>query len=488
MMSLKKTILTAIAVFFLAVLVHAEIIFLKDGRLLHVKILSGDEQGIAVERLDNGGKLFIRWELLREEDRTRLRVEYGLEDDASGADLLMPGHRIHVRKGDYYDGLIVEEDQNQVVLLRENGRTTYKREAIRRIEERDVSVFDVYDSEELYQQKLAEIQPVEGDVVSHFEMARYATQVFMYHEAIGHYVAVRDADPEYKADYIENQLKRLEVLDRNKELRDAIKVAERAGRQHRYAECLGYFDEILAVSDLDETLKEEVQKKKERFEKKRLKYYSQLVVRDYHREVRKRIKKLASSRDIRSKDPEKTLTIQKAMSYVRQQLHKDIVQAIADKYELDPKKEVEVMWKDRKTRVKYTATYGSGTFIVERAGGGAGGGRQAANNQQVQNLLERLRNQRRGGNQQQPQQAQQPKLVTRDEWWQQSDSVQRDFFLRAYYAEHGGQMQIVSTAWRPCPTCGGTGTIKQLGAQGAMVKVTCPRSHGLKGDKLVYYR
>ncbi len=489
MRNLSKALLSCLLVLVFALALKAEIIFLKDGRLLHVKVLSGDERGIAVERLDNGGKLFLRWEHLREQDRKRLRIEFGLDDDDSGIDLMMPGHRLHARKGDYQDGLIVEETQDKVVLMREGGRVEYLRAAIRRIEERQVSVFDVYTPEELYQQRLGEIQPVDGDVVGHFEMARWATKVEVYHEAIGHYLKVREADPEYKSEYIDNQMKRLEILDRNKELRAAIRTAERAGYRNRFAECLAYFDEILAVSGLDPQLKQEVEKKRERFVKRRWKYYSEEVVKTYHREVRKRLKALAQSKDIRSTNAEEALSVQKAMSYCRSQLHKDIVEDIAKKFELDPKKEVEEMWKNRKFNIKLSGTYGSGTFIVESAGGGNTGGLQEGQlNRRIQEARERLERSLRGGEQNQQQQAAPPKLISKDEWWVQADSVQREFFLRAYYAEHCGQMQIISTSWRACQTCGGTGSIKQLGAQGGFVKVTCPRSHGLKGDKVVYYR
>ena len=48
----------------LAGAVKAEVITLRDGRVLHVKVLSGDDRGVEVQRLDNHGKLFIRWPLL----------------------------------------------------------------------------------------------------------------------------------------------------------------------------------------------------------------------------------------------------------------------------------------------------------------------------------------------------------------------------------------------------------------------------------------
>ena len=469
--------------------VHAEIIFLKDGRLLHVKVVSGDETGIQVVRLDNHGKLFIRWELLREEDRKRLRIRFGLEDDDSGADLLMDGHRVFVRRGDYYDGLIEERKQDQIVLRRQDGLMHLRNEAVLRVEERPVSVFEVYTPEELYQQRAEGLAPADDDVVGQLELAKWATKVGLYGKALEHYLKITAADPEYKADFIANQVKRLKVLDRNKELREAIRTAEKAGFAHRYPECLAYFDEILNAPGLDQTLRREVEKKKQRFLKRRWKYYSQLIVRDYHRQVSRRIKKMAASKDIHSRDKKKQLTITSAMNFVRSQLHKDIIAWLAERYELDPKKEVEEMWKNRKSKIKRSATYGSGTFIVEGKKGGRGASGTGAQNRALQEALDRLRRRQSGGNNQPtaaPQRQRKP--LTKDEWWKKADSVQRAFFLKAYFAEKSGHMEVVSTSWRICPTCGGTGYIKILGMQGGLVKTPCPRSQGLKGDKLVYYR
>lgn len=487
MNKLTTALLVMVVAGFLAAEAKAEIIFLKDGRLLHVKVVNGDEVGIQIERLDNHGKLFIRWDLLREEDRLRLRIRFGLEDDNSGADLQMDGHRVFVRRGDYYDGLIEARDQKQISLRRQDGVMYLLNAAVLRIEERPVSVFEVYTPEELYKQRADEFLPEDDDVIGHIELAKWATKVGLYSEALIHYTKITEADPEYKRDFVENQVKRLEILDKNKEFLDAVRAAEKAGLAHKYPECMAYFDEILAAPGLDKTLKKEVLKKKLRFEKRRWKYYSQIVVRDYHREVVKRIKKLSSSKDIRHRDKKKRLTLSSAMNLVRSQLHKEIVTHLSERYELDPKKEVEEMWKNRKTRMKRSATYGSGTFIVEGKKGGKGAGGE---NKQLQEAMQRLAQRARGGRggQQQPQEAKKPKLVSKEGWWQGADSVQRSFFLRAYYAEKAGQMEVISVSWRTCPTCGGAGHIKELGAQGGYVKVTCPRSQGLAGDKLVYYR
>lgn len=484
-----KKLMTLLAALVLVVSAHADMIFLKDGRFMHVKVVEHDERGITVKRLDTGGRLFVRWDLLREDDRKRLRIEFGYEEDESDADLRIQGHRVYVRRGDYYDGLVVSdpEDQERIVLRHEGKEFQFVRSAIRRMEEREISVFDVYTSEELYQQKLAELQPDDSYPESHFEMARWATKIGMYAEALHHYTKFSELEPEEKAEYVANQKKRLEILDAQKEIRDAIKLAERQGRRHRYTECLGYLDEVLAVPNLDKGLRADVEAKKKKFEKRRWKHFAEIVEKQYHRLVTKKINKLARSRDIRSRDDEKKLTIDKAMSYLRSEMHKEIVEELAKKYELDPKKEVEKMWEERKSRGKRTASYGAGTFIVEK---GKGRGRQRKQDQRVQELLERFRQRGGRGGQQggAGNQPKQPPLPTKDQWWSGVDAVTRSFWMRAYYAEKSGKMEVTNVITRPCPECGGTGSIKEVGNEGQVVRLTCPRSQGLKGDRVVTYR
>jgi hypothetical protein len=450
-----------------------------------VKVISGDEKGVSIERLDNGGKLFIRWELLRNEDARRLRIGFGLEDDNSGADLIMAGHRVHVKKGNYYDGLVLANpSQDRVIILQQSGELNLPRTSILRIEERQVSSFDVYTPEELYKPRFDESGPEDDDVEANFEMAKWATKIGVYHEALIHYAKITETDPEFNKAFVANQIARLEVLDRNKEILNAIRAAEKEGYAHKYSTCLSYFDEILAAPGLDKALQKVVEKKKKKFIRRREKHFTRIVILDYHREVNKRIKAIATNKDIRSKDEEKQLTVDKAMQMIRSKLHKEIVKDIAAKYELDEKKEVEKWWDERKARFRKTASYGSGAFIVDggrranKGGAGAAGGA-------LSDYIKRLKGNNKnnpGGNA-----APEVKLITKDQWWLKADSIQRMFFLRAFYAEKSGKMIVDSTSLRPCGTCGSTGSIKKLGAQGGFVKVTCPRCQGLRGDKVVHY-
>lgn len=488
-MNLRTTLFTILAAALLALVAHAEIIFFKDGRMMQVEVVTGDERGIEVRRLDTQGRIFVRWNLLREEDRKRLRIRFGLQEDDSDADLIMDGHRVFVRKGDYYDGLVMKDDQEQLILRTASREMTFLRAAIRRVEEREVSVFDVYTEQELYDRRLTEVKPSETDVAGQFEMARWATKVSMFEKAIVHFGKVSQADPTYRTEYVANQVERLDVLRRNKAVTDGMKEAERAARRHRYEECFGILDTVVAAPDIAPSLKVQIKQLREKFEKRRWEHFRTLISREYQREAIKRIDAIARSRDIRARDKEKRMTIDKAMNHVRSKLHQEIVAHFAETHSLDPKKEVEKMWKERKKGPKRSASYNSGTFIVEGSKGGNRGNRARNLQNQAQQLAEALRGRRGGNNQQQTrQQAPPPKLVDKNEWWLGQSSTVRSYWLRAYFAENGKQLEVISSSRRACPTCAGQGFLKEIGPQGGFVRVTCPRCQGTRGDKIVTFR
>jgi tetratricopeptide (TPR) repeat protein len=468
---------------------HAEVITLKDGRVMHVKLVSADELGVTVERFDNDGKLKIAWDLLRDEDKKRLRVHFGLEEEELEAELLMPGQRIYPKQSDYVDGLIEKEDQETIAFRVRGTVGTYRRDALRKpAEDRDVSVFEVYTPEQLYEKRVQELGDIDGDANALFELAKYAAKITMYDKAILHYLRVKELDPELKAEYVANQLKRLEALDQDKVTRKLMDQANQLGYQNRYDDCLAVLKDIVAAPTVQKDVKAEATKAQAKWEKKRWDYFTQQVKQLYLRRTRQVIEDLSHDKRIYSVEEKEQLTIDKAMSILRSQLHKETIEHLAQKLKLDPKKEVEKMWKERKPTQGNPVSYGSGTFIINGVKDGAqnqgGGGDELAN--RVRELINRVNR----NSQQQPQQSQEaaPELVTKEKWWAQATSTERLYWMLAYFAENSGQFEIVRRALTPCERCGATGALREMGAQGAAVRVTCPRCQGNKGDTVLYYK
>lgn len=484
-----KKLLSVLSILVLcAAAARADIITLQDGRILHVKVVDTTDVGLTVERLDNGGKLTLRWEHLRDADRRRLRIQYGLEEEESEADLVMLGHRIYPRQSDFTDGLVLDGDNEYIKVMVRGKEERYRKDALRKPpEEREVSVFEVYTPEQLYQAKLTSV-PADADIEVVFEFAKYCTRITMYDKAIEQFSKVKELDPGYKADYVANQLKRLEVLDRDKETRKLMREADQLGNSQKFDQCLARLREISASTSVAPEIKAEAARKVSIWEKKRHEYYSNAVVQGYFRYVRKTLEDLSRDKRIYEKDDKERFTIDKATSFIRSQLHKDAVKHLAEKLGLDPKNEVEKMWKERKRKPRDPVSYGSGTFIV------AGvkevqkdNGAQTDAARQVQDYLRRLN---RGQSQQQEQQTpvQGPKLKNKDEWWSSSESIVRLYWMLAYWVENSDQFEVTKRSVNVCEQCGSTGTIKVLGAQGSLQRFTCPRCQGNKGDTVLYYK
>lgn len=490
-MTLKSLGLTGLVFCLVIGVLRADVITLVDGRVLHVKLVAADERGVTVERLDTAGKLKIRWDLLRETDKKRLRVKFGLEEEETEADLVMTGHRVYPRQSDFTDGLVEKED-NEFIYFRHAGEVRqYRKDALRKApEEREVSVFEVYTPEQLYQKKIEEVG-ADADMPALLELAKYASKITMYDKAIEHLTKLKELDADYKADYIANQMKRLEILDKDKETRKVMREADNYGYQKRFDDCLARYKEIAARADVAAEIKAEATKKVAFWEKRRWDEMSNQVYLGYFRRTRQVMEEMSRDKGIQSQDPKDKFTIDKAMAFLRSEMHKQTIAWLAEKLKLDPKKEVEKMWKERKARTRDPASYGSGTFVVA--------GVKDVNDQAGQrqdDIAARMRemlNRRSRSSQKQNQSDQQtadpaPKLATKDEWWERADSIVRLYWMVAYFAENSGQFEITRRSSAPCENCGGSGSVKQLGTQGNMQRFTCPRCQGNKGDTVLYYK
>lgn len=466
--------------------VFAEDLILRDGRYLQVKILEHSEQGIRVRNLATGGEIFIRWELLRPEDRDRLMVQFGLKEEEVG-EIRVPGVRVVTRTGDEYLGVPRDEFTVQnipaEVVLKVSGRElALRKEVIREIEWQDIPATEAYTTAELYSMKLDEIAPGEDDLDGHWEMAKYCAAIEDYARAVEHLLKVRTIDPIYRADYVDNQLARLEVLVRNQRVMDAIKDARSRAFLNRYADAIDRLDQILSVSELDPQIRAHAELTKDAVIKRRWEYFKKLVRRDYY---------LVMDRKIRAVARDEKIKLQDAQRYVRSDLHKEIVSDLATRHGLDAKKEVQPMWEQREIYSTRVAWYGSGTFIVKGPAEGA-----ERRNQQLQRQLarqmqeQRARSQRGGGGGgfDQPQ-LQIPKPPTKDEWWAQADSSARAMWMKAYFAQNGKSLEVVGgERSRPCPQCGATGAEKISGAQGETLMVTCTRCQGHAYDAGVAFK
>lgn len=84
-------------------------------------------------------------------------------------------------------------------------------------------------------------------------------------------------------------------------------------------------------------------------------------------------------------------------------------------------------------------------------------------------------------------------LPTADEWWRTATADERAEWMTAFYAEHGGDLTVVSRDRRDCHGCWGRGALSYLApgasSDGGGHKVRlCDRCRGLGYDRVVVFR
>ena len=479
-----RSVVAAVCVLFLATGLMAEDLVLKDGRYLQVKILSHTESGIQVRNLENGGEIFISWDLLREADRDRLMIQFGLKEAELEVETI-PGVHIVTRDGDEYLGvpvgeLTVQNLPEEVKLHWHGSETTIPRSKIRSIEFKDIPPTEAYKVDQLYAMKIQEVQPAADDLEAHWDLSRYCQSIEDYEHAYEHLLKVKEIDSLYRTDYVGNQLERLDVLVRNKLTMEAIRDARMRSRFHHYSDALERMDQILSVEDLDPQIRAVAEVEKADMERRRWAYYKKQVRTDYFRYMDRLIGKVASDSKIK---------IQEAQRYVRSKLHKEIVQALADRHSLDPKGEVQKMWDEREVYAPRMAWYGSGSFVVLGRSKNADRIRQQMQRQMARQLQEQRSRSGRSGRNRPVTQLKMPKPLTKDEWWGQASSGVRSMWMKAYFAEHGRSLKVVSAdRTKPCQQCGASGAQTTQGPQGESLTIVCTRCQGHGQDKGVAYK
>lgn len=466
----------------LAPVVKADDLILADGRYLQVKILEVDERGLHVHRLDNGGRIFLPWALLREEDRHRLKVAYGLEEEER-KEVTQPGVRLLMRSGDEFRGVPKTEFDAQSVPdpveIWVGGKLlSFPKENIRSLAFIEVPVLEAFSKETLYERQLEELAPSPDDLDGHLEMVRYAADITYWQKAIEHLLIVQAIDDLYEPEWVQNQLARYEELAKNQAISDAIWNAKRRAYAKRFDEALAQLQEILGLQTLPPELKAVAEDT--------VKWVSDQRWEHNVREVRKYYFHFLD-RALAKKSRDAQLSITDAQRYARRELHQEIVNQVAEKLQLNPKEEVPKMWTERQTGQPRSAWYGSGSFIVL---GEAAGARERERALQQQMARAQAEARRRNGNSRSLSAGipQYPKPKTREEWWKGASPGTKADWMKAYFAENGGQVELVGERRAECPTCTGNRVISFRGSQGQTIQVTCPRCAGHGYDKGVAFK
>ncbi|MBL8727721.1 MAG: hypothetical protein JNM25_04770 [Planctomycetes bacterium] len=463
---------------------------LADGKVLLAKVTDANGEGCRVTRLDNGGTLDLRWEHLSTASATAIKRQWDLMGDtqdeirvrADEVDYLVNGGKQTLI------GKIVDRDDPQVIVVQQKGiQYRIPRSELRAVRQVEVPVAQIYTKDEFYEMRKAELQP--GDSADkHILLAEDLVKVRDYDHAAFHLEEARklanSANPQH-LEVMTQRLQRYKEAAKERELLDQIQASRSRGQLLDFEKGSKLIAEFEAKYPQTK-LKTDFDQEKKRFAVARTRYLAQQVAEQWRRSIQIAADKKAADDGV---------TLMAAKTYAESKMTEDIVARVAQQLRLEPA-EVQSLWSARADYPVGKRTdhfsYGIGSWVLGEDGilkGTKQGEAKAAqapptkdqgNSRDVERLARALREalerrraavQGQGGAE---------KEQTDEDWWRQASRTERTSWLRAYYAEFGGQLVVSYQSVSPCISCYGEGTTPEVDPEGKLVRNKCFLCQGTK--------
>jgi len=468
----------------------AEIVRLKDGRLVHGEIVAFDESvGITVARADNGGTLRLRWEHLPGDEITRIKADRGFTGEEPEPYLVPVVHLI-LSNGTTESGILVDDGQRDVYTVRRrSGTDSFPKNYVRRVEPGKVEGLVVYRADELYEVMLAE-RGAPVDAPAHLAMGVACEGAALYDRALEHYAAVAELDAELKPDLIEARTQRLAI-----KLEDAVETEqldEIRNRLYRkqFGEALSMTAAFREEYPLSRQLGELEQLESEILSRRRG-HVSGRIVSDYFSFLGKSLSEISRT-DI--------MDMETAVELVEDSVHEEVLDRLTRVYDLSAE-ELGELWESRKGGSVRSSSYGSGSFILgETKALDWSVGRDETNEEDLvvteeddlQDKIDKVLRQRAEERADRLEAARTSALldegVTPEEWWEAQPNEDRQRWLLAYYAEFTGMLDILRAKPRDCRRCAAEGVIQIQNEKSEFEYITCTVCKGLQYERIVSFR
>ncbi|MBK9384105.1 MAG: hypothetical protein IPN34_04710 [Planctomycetes bacterium] len=502
---------------------EADILRLKDGRVLLGAVTEPDEDGFTFKRYDNGGSFRLSWADVNPLDAKRLRVDFGFENLASEA-VLVDAFQVTLRDGRQILAHTVDkaDPQRWFVQAFDEAREPIAPGRVKDLLKVRVPANEVYTLDQIYAAKVAEVgaAKLESDKVENLRLARLLEVVLDYQNAQKHYQKVKELDAEYASREIATALARLPEKIKLREQDVQLAAVAQASRRSRFDEALKLCEDFLA--------KWPSSPKKAELERR-----NQLVLTARATWARNRVTQLwykaaDDLADEAAKD--KKLSLDGARDLALGRLGEQILARVTQEIQSDKDgkawakvtgDEIRAAFASRHgertpLRREQRISYSEGTFVLGKGTAAKGipkieerlarekerearkrEQQQQQQQQQQQNQNQRQRNNQQDQNQVQIDPASLPQPPTEEEWWTKSAGREdKKKFLLATYAERGGDLQVIGTDFSVCSRCRGTGSEVLEGFQARTrdgrlsvidVPVVCRRCAGIGFDRVVKY-
>ncbi len=486
---LMSSIVVAVALLAVPAQVAAQTVQLADGRVLLATIEdTPDGQGLRVRRLDNGGLLELRWDQLSAASAFAIKRQFDLVGESQDEVLVRADEVEFLQNGGKQTlvGKIVDRTPDQIVVQVKGVLNRVPKSELLAVRNVEVPVTQVYTKDEYYAMLLAE-QPPGTSADKHMLLAETLIKVRDYDRAAEHLQKAREIGESKNPQHLDALAQRLQRFKESaKELKglEEIKAARSRGKLADFekgTKLIAQFEK-----DFPQTkLKAEFDTEKKRFADARTRFLAGEVAEQWRRSIQ-----IVADKKV----AEEGTTLQAARDYAENKLTDDITARLAQVLKLEAT-EIKQLWADRarypvgKRSEHFSYAIGSwvlgDTAILKGTEAGKakekqGGAPDPTKDREVDKLQKLLKQamERRRAAVQGPAGGQQEQ--TEEDWWRDATRVERTGWLRAYYAEFGGQLVLTYQSVSPCISCYGEGTTPQIDSSGKMSRSKCFLCQGTK--------
>lgn len=479
---MNKLVPSLVGVLALALSAPTQTLQLKNGAVLIGEVQQAHEDGLTFLRLDNGGTLELRWSHLSTECAVRIKELFNLAVD-EGDEVTVTADQITYEISGVTHvvlGKLVDRTPTDIIVQRKGLRIPVPRSSIVVLREVQVPASEIFTVEEFYSGKLIEFAPGD-DADKHLLLATELMRVRDYENAERHLLQARDLGNSRQPNAILGKLERLRRYrdaEDERDLLDQISVQRFRKNFDRGLELIARFEKEYP----DSSLMTEFERETQRFEGARSRF---LIARV--NETWKRLIRTVAEREV----AERGVTFEIAKNYAERQMGDDIAERVGEILGLEAE-DVKDLWAKRTDTPglprREHFSYGIGSWVLGRSGvikdtvkgEEEDPVRRASEDRDIERTARRIRQmQERAGRSLGGRRAQ-ANRTSEEEWWQQADRNEKAGWLRAYYAEHGGDLILYRAYTLSCVNCAGSGSVEHLGTTGRTIQAECFVCHGTR--------
>ncbi|MDF1836507.1 MAG: hypothetical protein P1V35_01445 [Planctomycetota bacterium] len=442
---------------------------------------SHDSSGLRFRSARHGGVVFLPWERLQAEQSLALRTELGYIQSEE-EELLISVERLVLVSGQEIVGVILSKEGDNF-LMKVNGNTQVvpKNRVVSVTGGEMAPALDVYNTEELYAQGLANLKT--EDALSQVELAEYCERILDFPHAMAHYsaaIALRDGTEDTSRWQL--ALEHASVKALQAEQLNRLREIDRLRRRSLFPQAMekiAAFRQTFPKSPLiDDLNKGEA-----------------LVVRTKERVLGERIQKrwfYRTTQMIRAAARQKGQTMESLTGLMDGDWTEQLRNAVAaDVRNLEPEISPELVgqhWLQRRKGRFHVATYGNGTWLLgeDRAKAGLEKSERKKDKKptakvntpqsEFQDRVQRyLDNQRRASRASFS--GRKDQVEERQAAWDLMSLDAKAMWLLAYYVEFSGEFEVRPAVAHLCRTCGGNGALET-------VEVGVTRNQASQGGRL----